>query len=100
MNIIVSYQNDWDENGTHYNQRIRVPKELKEAINNEMRQAQETRQHEALNNSHDYIYLNELTDNDNYTTLTTARLVKHVLETNGIDTKRVKLDRNTIISFF
>lgn len=93
----VSYQKEWSSEGTVYDQKVKVSKSVLTQINEEIMKAKENKVHELFFNNHDYIYLNELKEGSNFTTLTTARIVKNELSKMNIDTKRFKTDRNTII---
>lgn len=93
----ISYQKEWSNDGTVYDQKVKVSKSVLTQINEEIMKAKESKVHELFFNNHDYIYLNELKEDKNFTTLTTARIVKNELSKMNIDTKRFKTDRNTII---
>ena len=93
----VSYRGEWSDNGTYYDQKVKVSKSLLKQINDEIRTAKEKKSHELFFNNHDFIYLDILRENKTFTTLTTARIIKHVLSKMNIDTSRFKTDRNTII---
>ena len=98
----VSYIQDWDLQGTHYDQLIRIPQELKMALDSELETAKNTCKHPVFFNNHDYIHLAKEFYSTGYTclSLTSTRLVKYVLDQRGQDTKRLKLDRNTRIQFY
>ena len=100
--IKVSYIESWDLNGTHYTQLIRIPHQLKDLLNEELEKAKKERKHPIFFNSHDFMNLATEFYSSGYTllTLTSTRLVKHVLDREGQDTKRIKLDRNTRIQFY
>lgn len=100
--IKVSYIQDWSLGGTHYDQLIRIPFELKGLLDSELETAKTARKHSAFFNNHDFMHLAKEFYTVGYTclSLTSTRLVKHALDKQGQDTKRLKLDRNTRIQFY
>ena len=95
--IVISY-NKYSNNktGTVYDQTIKISRDLVDYINNKIKEIKRDNKHIEFYNSYDYIYLDELEeDNINWLTLTGTRIIKHILNELGINTSRIKKDRNT-----
>lgn len=87
----ISYVEDWDNMGTHYNQRVTLRVEDMVKVNTVIKNK--------LIESDDYmdmLYLKYLDLGDNYTTLTTSWMARCVMEYLGHDVSRW-LERNTVI---
>ena len=95
--IIVSYQQNWNENGAYYNQTIKLNRKLAEKVNEKLVKAKTDQNHVALTSKTNAIFIHEIFEGVNFTKLTTMAIIKYELEKLGIDTKRILADRNTIL---
>ena len=95
--IIVSYQQNWHENGASYNQTIKLNRKLAEKVNEKLVKAKTDQNHVALTSKTNAIFIHEIFEGVNFTKLTTMAIIKYELEKLGIDTKRILADRNTIL---
>lgn len=94
ITLKVNYQKRYSENGTSYNQTITISKELARLFNKDLSI------YMALHKKDYYetLYLSLLDKKVNYLKLSTLKRFKEYLDYNFHDlTKRVKIDRNTII---
>ena len=95
--IIVSYQHDWDKNGTSYKQTVKLNKKLAEKVNEKLVKAKNEQNHVTLTSKTNAVFIHEIFGGVNYTRLTTMAIIKYELEKLGVDTKRILTDRNTIV---
>lgn len=95
--IIVSYQHEWDKNGTSYNQTVKLNKKLAEKINEKLVKAKTEQSHITLTSKTNAIFIHEIFGGVNFTKLTTMAIIKYELEKLGVNTKRILTDRNTIV---
>lgn len=112
--IIVSYQKQFDNNGTCYTQTIKINKNFIRYINKLIEHEKENNfNNMALYNSMGifsvcnlFWYLEALQENEvNYLTITQLHFIRYyILENNkkmyNILNKKIKLDRNTILIGF
>lgn len=98
--LIVSYQKNWDENGTVYTQTVKIPSELLTILNIKINKATEEKGHPTITDNHRHIFLSPLQDGKNYITNTTSKLIRQELGNLWIDTTRYLSDRNTIVEFY
>lgn len=102
----VNYFKEWGEDGTVYNQTITIEKEHIEKFNEFIRAEKQEVENKKVITSDELktlMYLNELTEGKNYTTLTTLRNFIYYYRLHIYnpykdekDLKRI-LNRNTII---
>ena len=97
MKITISYQKNWSEDGTVYDQRVKIDEYYRNEVNMYI-QANMDLAEKDKRDWYTLIYLRTLDSGINYTNLTTSRYVKQWLEIMGVPTDRY-LDRNTIIEF-
>ena len=95
--IIVSYQQNWNENGASYNQTVKLNRKLAEKVNEKLVKAKTDKNHVTLTSKTNAIFIHEIFEGVNFTKLTTMAIIKYELEKLGIDTKRILADRNTIL---
>ena len=98
--LIISYQKNWDENGTVYTQTVKIPSELLTILNIKINKAIEEKGHPTITDNHRHIFLSPLQDGKNYITNTTSKLIRQELGNLWIDTTRYLSDRNTIVEFY
>lgn len=98
--LIVSYQKNWDENGTVYTQTVKIPSELLTILNIKINKAIEEKGHSTITDKFNHVYISPLQDGKNYTTNTTSKLIRQELGNLWIDTTRYLSDRNTIVEFY
>lgn len=94
--IIVSYQHVWDKNGTSYNQTVKLNKKLAEKVNEKLVKAKTEQNHVTLTSKTNSVFIHEIFEGMNYTTLTTLTIIKYELEKLDVNTKRILTNRNTI----
>ena len=95
MDYKISYPNEWNSLGSHYDQRVRITLTADElnTANETLRKRKEEEKESRTSNF--YLFAHELRKGRNYTTITTAHFFADLF---GYNTdKRYKNDRNTII---
>lgn len=98
--LIVSYQKKWDENGTVYTQRVKIPMELFNPINDKLKEAIKNKKHSTITYAFKHMYIKTLHRGENYMTITTSEIVRYELEQLGVDISRYLTERNTIIESY
>lgn len=98
--LIISYQKEWDENGTIYRQTVKIPMKLFNHINAKLKEAIKDKKHSTITNNFKHVYIKTLHKGKNYTTITTSGIVRYELEQLGADISRYLTERNTIIEAY
>lgn len=98
--LIISYQKEWDENGTAYRQKVKIPEELFNHINAKIKEAIKNKKHNTITDNFKHVYIKTLHGGKNYTNITTSGIVKYELEQLGADVSRYLTERNTIIEAY
>ena len=98
--IIVSYTENWDCEGYHTTQNIKLPKEILRDFNGYLRAKREPIQKKHLISSADadILMYGKIIENLNRClTQTQLRMLYSFLNGNNIDCSRIKTDRNTML---
>lgn len=98
--LIISYQKKWDENGTVYRQKVKIPEELFNHINAKLKEAIKNKKHSTITYAFKHMYIKTLHGGENYTNITTSEIVRYELEQLGADVSRYLTERNTIIESY
>ena len=98
--IIVSYTENWDCEGYHTTQNIRIPKEILRDFNGHLKALREPIQKKHLISyaEGEILMYGKIIENFNRClTLTQLRLLYQFLMENKIDCSRMKTNRNTML---
>ena len=98
--IIVSYTENWDCEGYHTTQNIKLPKEILRDFNGYLRACIEPikKKHVITNEEMNLVMYGHPIDNLNRCLhLTQLRMLYSFLNGNNIDCSRIKTDRNTML---
>ena len=98
--IIVSYTENWDCEGYHTTQNIKIPKEILRDFNGYLRAKREPveKQHIFSYAEAEILMYGKIIENLNRClTLTQLRLLYQFLVENNIDCSRIKTNRNTML---
>ena len=98
--IIVSYTENWDCEGYHTTQNIRIPKEVLRGFNGHLKAQREPIQKKHLISGAEMnivMYGKPIENLNRCLTLTQLRMLYSFLNGNNIDCSRVKTDRNTML---
>lgn len=98
--LIISYQKEWDENGTVYTQTVKIPIELFNSINDKLKEAIKNKKHNTITDNFKHVYIKTLHKGKNFTTITTSEIVRYELAQLGADISRYLTERNTIIEAY
>ena len=98
--LIISYQKEWDENGTAYRQTVKIPEELFDHINAKLKEASKNKKHNTIADNFKHVYIKTLHKGKNYTNITTSGIVRYELKQLGADVNRYLPERNTIIEAY
>lgn len=58
--LIISYQKEWDENGTAYKQTVKIPMELFYLINTKIKEAIKNKKHNTITDNFKHVYIKTL----------------------------------------
>lgn len=99
-NIRVSYNENWDCEGYHTTQTIKIPKELLDGFNKFLEECRKPIEGKYIKTNAEMsliMFGKQINNLERCLHLTQLRLLVQYLKDNGIDCNRVKTDRNTML---